>query len=93
MAIDLGFDLLDAGKKALEFVEAVERSGWVDLPELAQLADEPDRNLTALTGPLAAWERSINPTRMSFEELDKMERLWAFCLNLKTRLLPKTKKH
>ena len=84
-AIDLGFDLLDAGKKALAFVEAVERSGWVYLPGPNQCADEaPDRNLTVLITPLAEWERSINPERMPFEELDKMERIWAFCSNLKT---------
>ena len=84
MSIELGFDLQIAGKKALEFVEAVERSGWVDLPGPDQILDVPDRNLTVLIKPLAEWERSINPERMPFEELDKMERIWAFCSNLKT---------
>ena len=84
MAIDLGFDLQIAGKKALEFVEAVERSGWVDLPGPDQILDGPDRNFTFLITPLAEWERAINPERMPFEELDKMERIWAFCSNLKT---------
>ena len=75
--IKLGFDAQDASTKALAFVTAVEKSGWVQHEPDARDLDV-DSNLPALRNPLIEWANAINPNRVRFDELDRMEHLWCY---------------
>lgn len=72
-----GFDAPEASIKALAFVTAVEKSGWVQ-HEPGATDWDVDRNLSALSSPLIEWANAINPNRAPFDELDRMEHFWNY---------------
>ncbi len=82
--IKLGFDAQEASTKALAFVTAVEKSGWVQREPDARDLDV-DRNLPALRSPLIEWANAINPNRVPFDELDRMEHLWDYASDWRVR--------
>jgi hypothetical protein len=69
----------ETADQALAFVQAVRASGWFRSAErLAnwELAGGyPWSAVGMLAGPLADWERAMNPRRLGVEEFDRMDRL------------------
>lgn len=76
---DFGFDTVEVADRALEFVRAVRDSGWFRPADVWAEWPPPGcipwEAVGSLAGPLAAWERAMNPHRLGVEEFDRMDRL------------------
>ncbi len=69
-----GFDLAKGSETALAFTKEIRRVRWFVGPggQIDPIEDNPRTAAGLMIQPLTDWERAMNPTRLRFEEFDRM---------------------